>query len=70
MSRQTLWRLHRDGDIEIVRIGRRVYLQNSEIVRFLDERRSRRPRKNDDGPVSAEPLAEGGADAARAPISE
>lgn len=61
MSRQTLWRLHRDGEVTIVRIGRRVYLQASEIDRFLDERRSRRPR-NDEGPVVAEPSVEETAD--------
>lgn len=58
MSRQTLWRYHRDGEIEVVQIGHRVFLEPAEIRRFIAVRRSRRRPLRDEGPVVAEPSVE------------
>ena len=37
VSRTTLWRLRRDGELRVVRIGRAVRYPASEIRRWVDE---------------------------------
>ncbi len=54
ISRQTMWRLVSRGEIEVVRIGSRIYVEDSEIERFIDERRAR-VAQDDDGPGGSGP---------------
>jgi len=54
ISRSTLWRLHRDGEISLIHIGRKVFLEPSEIRRFVAARRSRLRPLCDEASVTAE----------------
>jgi len=62
MSRQTLWRLHRDGEIAVVRIGQRVFLERSELDRFVNVRRERKFPTRDEAPAPTEASVEETAD--------
>lgn len=48
MSRQTLWRLEKRGEIGVVRIGTRVYIESGEIERFIRERTNRSMNDDDE----------------------
>jgi hypothetical protein len=64
MSRTTFWRERKAGAIEVVRLGGLLYVEEPELRAYIDKRRERNPR-NDDGPVSAEPLVKVNADQGR-----
>ncbi len=64
LSRQRLWVLRREGELEAVKVGGRIFYEAAELARFVAAHRERHPRI-DEAPALTEASVEGGADVTR-----